>query len=83
MHVRATQASTPFTHTLARTWTGPEVSALQATLAKLGFYTGEITGYFGTQTEEAVKSLQAQNNIATVGIVGPQTRSLLQRLLGL
>ena len=76
-------ANAPFTHTLARGWTGEEVSTLQASLAKLGFYTGEVTGYFGSLTEAAVKSLQAQNNIAAVGIVGPQTRSLLQRLLGI
>ena len=77
------QASAPFTHTLARGWTGEEVSTLQASLAKLGYYAGEITGYFGPQTEEAVKTLQLQNNLAAVGILGPQTRSLLQRLLGL
>ena len=71
-----------FTHTLARTWTGPEVIALQTALGQLGFYSGEVTGYFGPVTEAAVKSLQVQNNIAAVGILGPLTRSLLQRLLG-
>ena len=80
--ILSTSANAPFTHTLAKGWTGEEVTTLQASLAKLGFYTGEVTGYFGSLTEAAVKSLQAQNNIAAVGIVGPQTRSLLQRLLG-
>ena len=74
--------TTPFTHTLARGWTGEEVTTLQATLTTLGFYTGEVTGYFGSLTEAAVKSLQAQNNLAAVGVVGPQTRGLLERLLG-
>ncbi|HEY4487721.1 MAG TPA: peptidoglycan-binding protein, partial [Candidatus Paceibacterota bacterium] len=79
----AATAAASFTHTLARGWTGEEVSALQASLAKLGFYSGEVTGYFGPVTEAAVKSLQVQNNIAAVGILGPLTRELLQRLLGI
>ena len=81
-NMETTTVIDPFTHTLARTWTGPEVIALQTALGQLGFYSGEVTGYFGTQTEEAVKSLQEQNNLAAVGIVGPKTRELLQRLLG-
>ena len=81
-HVRSLSAAAPFRHPLARGWTGDEVSTLQVALTKLGLYTDEITGYFGSITETAVKSLQTQNNIAAVGIVGPQTRSLLQRLLG-
>jgi len=71
---------------LSRTLTigarGTDVTALQTLLKSSGFLSAEATGYFGTQTEEAVKSLQEQNNLAAVGIVGPKTRELLQRLLG-
>jgi hypothetical protein len=70
------------THTLAKTWTGPEVRTLQAALAALGYYAGEVTGYFGSLTEAAVERLQAANNLAAVGIVGPKTREILDALLG-
>jgi hypothetical protein len=67
-------------HTLARGWSGPEVSVLQSLLQKLDHYTGKITGYFGPLTEESVKDFQSANNLAAVGIVGPQTRELLNRM---
>lgn len=72
-----TTAQIPITHTLAKGWTGPEVSALQSLLSKLGFFGGEITGYFGSVTAQAVQSFQSANQLSAVGIVGPQTRALL------
>jgi len=53
-------AYTPFsgtiTHTLAKGWTGPEVTALQSILGKLGTYTAGVTGYFGSLTKQAVEA---------------------------
>ncbi|MBQ2412562.1 MAG: peptidoglycan-binding protein, partial [Anaerotignum sp.] len=48
-------------------------------------YTGVIpvipvTGYFGTQTRDAVSALQAQNSLPVNGAVGPVTWNLIRRL---
>jgi hypothetical protein len=68
------------THTLARGWSGPEVETLQSILSHLGFFQASTTGYFGPLTEASVKSFQSKNNLAAVGIVGPQTRELLNQM---
>lgn len=62
---------------------GAEVTALQTYLSgRLDLYPeGLITGYFGHLTEKAVKKLQAENGLEQVGLVGPRTRVLLNRLL--
>ena len=70
----------PITHTLAKGWTGEEVSTLQSILANLGFFKESVTGYFGPITEAAVKDFQQANNVAAVGIVGPITRELLKKI---
>lgn len=41
---------------------------------------GKVTGYFGPATKRALQRLQKQNGLSQVGSVGPQTRSLLERL---
>jgi hypothetical protein len=80
-NAQLTSANTvPITHTLARGWTGPEVSTLQTMLQKLDHFTAEITGYFGSLTEASVKDFQKQNNLAAVGVVGPKTRGLLAQM---
>lgn len=66
-----------FYNTLAKTWTGPEVTFLQSILRKLGFFTQEPTGYFGNQTAAAVSAFQRAFGLEPVGIVGPKTRALL------
>jgi hypothetical protein len=72
-------APSTITHTLAKGWTGPEVSTLQRLLAKLDHFTAQFTGYFGPLTEQSVKSFQSENGLAAVGIVGPKTRALLNQ----
>ena len=56
---------------------GPEVTALQERLTAEGVYSGEITGYFGLQTQAAVKRFQAKYGIEQLGAVGPATRAKL------
>jgi chitodextrinase len=67
------------THTLTKTSNGSEVSFLQSTLKALGFFTGEVTGYFGAQTEAAVINFQSSKGLDPVGVVGPKTRAALGR----
>ncbi|MBY0310210.1 peptidoglycan-binding protein [Patescibacteria group bacterium] len=56
---------------------GEQVRVLQAALKRLGYFSGEATGYFGPVTEAAVRSFQAAHALDALGIVGPQTRLLL------
>ena len=46
---------------------------IQEVLKKLGYYEGELTGHFGSITEEAVKNIQRENNLAADGVVGVKT----------
>ncbi len=54
-----------------------EVTALQERLAALGFYSGPVTGYFGTLTQEAVMKYQTAHGITATGYTGPSTRTAL------
>jgi peptidoglycan hydrolase-like protein with peptidoglycan-binding domain len=46
---------------------GRSVSTLQKSLRESGHFKGEATGYFGTQTRDAVRSFQKANDIASYG----------------
>ncbi len=52
---------------------GFDVVFIQVLLNKLGYYVGNITGYYDAATRTAVLNFQAQNDIAADGVVGPQT----------
>ncbi len=56
---------------------GAEVEYLQRQLQAAGFYSGSITGYFGTQTQSAVEQFQAAYNLTVDGIAGNQTLEIL------
>ena len=68
--------------------TGPDVVALQNTLIAAGYSIPAITsgaaapGYFGSQTQAAVKAYQAARNIPNTGFVGPLTRGALNSNAG-
>jgi peptidoglycan hydrolase-like protein with peptidoglycan-binding domain len=53
---------------------GEDVKALQAILASdPSIYSGDITGFFGKNTAEALKKYQKKNGLDGVGFVGPKT----------
>ncbi|HYE12773.1 MAG TPA: peptidoglycan-binding protein, partial [Patescibacteria group bacterium] len=65
--------SVVFADTLQNGSKGMEVKKLQQQLKSLGYFKGEITGYFGSVTEVAVKSFQKKSGISVDGIVGSST----------
>ena len=81
--IEAVRAELTFTKTLSRGARGDEVKELQKFLSQFPDVYPEklITGYFGPRTEEAVRRLQAQTGIETVGIVGPRTQAKINELL--
>lgn len=58
---------------------GPDISELQRKLQVLGYYKGDIDGFYGPLTEEAVKAFQEANGLVPDGVVGPNTYEALQR----
>lgn len=54
-----------------------EVTALQRRLRELKYFNGQLTGYFGSATEEAVTRFQVDNDINPNGIVDDRTQSAL------
>lgn len=54
----------------------PDVEGLQQRLYELG-YIDKVTGYFGTDTESAVKKFQKLNGLSEDGKVGKDTREML------
>ncbi len=57
--------------------TGPDVEELQTILKELGYFSGEVTGKFGTATEAAVKKLQAWLHLPASGVFGAKEREAL------
>jgi len=57
--------------------TGPDVECLQQALKASGFSVSDMNGVFGTSTEGAVRSLQAQRGLEVDGIVGQITATAL------
>ena len=55
---------------------GSQVSQLQRRLDRAGFHL-PITGYFGIQTESAVRTFQRSHRLTIDGMVGPQTEGAL------
>lgn len=52
---------------------GAEVTQIQTKLKRWGYYTGNIDGIYGTQTQNAVKYFQRKNGLTVDGIAGPAT----------
>ena len=63
-------------YTLLQGTEGNDVDMLQERLQELG-YLSKITGYYGTETIEAVKAFQARNGIGADGKTGQVTLDLI------
>ena len=61
---------------------GSEVTTLQQNLKKLGFFSVNPTGYYGSITTTSVKNIQSRYGLQKDGIAGKQTLSLIDSLLG-
>src|SRR3989344_1426982 len=68
-----------FTQELMLGSTGTEVTELQKYLAGHGYSVGPIDGIFGANLNRAVVEFQTTNNIWADGIVGPETRAVLNK----
>jgi peptidoglycan hydrolase-like protein with peptidoglycan-binding domain len=79
--VRLPICNRPFTNRLAYGTKGETVADLQGFLKNEGVFLGEATGYFGAQTERALKDWQSQNGVVAngsaettgYGVAGPRT----------
>ncbi|WP_066497700.1 M14 family metallopeptidase [Abyssisolibacter fermentans] len=60
---------------------GTDVIEIQSLLKQIGYNPGPIDGYFGTQTENAVKAFQRDNGLVADGIIGPNTYQIINTLL--
>lgn len=56
---------------------GTEVTSLQTWLENNGYYSGPVTGYYGSLTMAAVERFQSANGISATGYVGPLTLAAL------
>ena len=56
---------------------GSEVIALQQRLQQLGYFQGNVTGYFGSLTKQAVISFQQAKGLTADGLVGTNTQASL------
>ncbi len=52
---------------------GAEVREIQSRLKKWKYYDGKIDGIYGTQTKNAVKKFQKNNNLTVDGVCGKKT----------
>jgi hypothetical protein len=58
---------------------GTAVTELQKRLTAEGVFSGNITGYYGTATEAAVKKYQTLHGLTPLGNIGPATRAMLNK----
>ncbi len=60
-----------------------EIATIQSALKQLKFYTGDITGHFGTRTKEAIIKFQKKHKLLADGIVGEDTLRELYTAAGI
>ncbi|MFF0144415.1 MULTISPECIES: N-acetylmuramoyl-L-alanine amidase [Amycolatopsis] len=72
--------SRPLQYLLSSPVNGDDVFALQERLTELGFDAGRPDGYFGPQTERALRTFQRDMRLTPDGICGPATIRELHRL---
>ena len=52
---------------------GDEVKQIQTKLKRWGYYSGNVDGIYGSQTQAAVRWFQSKNGLTVDGIAGPNT----------
>ncbi len=57
--------------------TGDSVKELQQWLTDYGYYSGDIDGVFGNDTENAVRAFQEESGLIVDGVVGNDTRNAM------
>lgn len=62
---------------LRRGDSGDRVLGLQNLMRRLGYFSGEATGYFGSVTEEAVLAVQRANGLVEDGVAGPAVYAVI------
>jgi carboxyl-terminal processing protease len=67
--------------TLEINMNGPNVRNLQMILKGLGYDPGREDGFYSAETEMAVRSFQAKNNLKATGAVDKKTAALMQKQL--
>lgn len=73
----------PTVDTLSRVGSrGSEVTQIQQALKDRGLFNVNVTGYYGTITERAVRQFQKQQGLTVDGIAGPQTLRALGIMSG-
>ncbi|WP_231597580.1 cell wall hydrolase [Bacillus sp. SA1-12] len=59
---------------------GQAVYSLQESLKKMGYFTGQPTGYYGSITDQAVRQFQLDTSLLSDGVVGFQTYEKLNSI---
>ena len=60
---------------------GNDIIKLQENLEQLGYFNGDVTGYFGNVTKQAVMAFQRAYNLYCDGKVGSKTYEAIQKAL--
>lgn len=61
---------------------GTEVEEIQRVLKERGIFKGEITGYYGAKTEQAIMTFQKQQGLPQSGVADDKTLKLLGITIG-
>jgi Putative peptidoglycan binding domain/CHAP domain len=64
-------------HVTSPLMAGPAVLQVQQALSQLGYAPGKLDGVYGTATAGAVRAFQRDHNLEVDGVVGPNTRAVL------
>ncbi len=81
LYVPAIAPRVQFSKNLSVGQTDPDVTLLQQTLNELGFSKQDPTGFYDSQTQQAVRGFQNEHGLETTGELDDATRNALNSLL--